>query len=245
VILNVTCLRRTLLCFWHTFRMYLALGCARGLHALHSYSSTLCHRDIKSMNFLVDAQLEVKIADLELGFNAKTDPPVAAHGAEGETDVENAQGEEGDSINSLRNILKADAQNSLSEYYKADAMVSPWCPPEVMPVAHLICRYVFFLSSLIPSRYIEVKITPKPPTSIRSPWFCGKSLPHLISALVTTITAITRAPHSGSSVDMKSRRKCWRVEDRSSRRTKTRALSTCSLGAGPIHRNEDPTRRNL
>ena len=33
-------------------RMFLALGCARGLEALHSFSSHLCHRDIKSMNFL-------------------------------------------------------------------------------------------------------------------------------------------------------------------------------------------------
>jgi serine/threonine protein kinase len=33
-------------------RMYLALGCAKGLQALHAYSPTLCHRDIKSMNFL-------------------------------------------------------------------------------------------------------------------------------------------------------------------------------------------------
>lgn len=47
--------------------MFLALGCARGLAALHGSSLTLCHRDIKSFNFLVDSQLVVKIADLELG----------------------------------------------------------------------------------------------------------------------------------------------------------------------------------
>jgi hypothetical protein len=47
-------------------RMYLALGCARGLQALHEYSINLCHRDVKSFNFLVDADLNVKIADLEL-----------------------------------------------------------------------------------------------------------------------------------------------------------------------------------
>ena len=33
-------------------RMYLALGCAKGLQALHSFSPLLCHRDIKSFNFL-------------------------------------------------------------------------------------------------------------------------------------------------------------------------------------------------
>jgi hypothetical protein len=34
---------------------------------LHSFSSSLCHKDIKSFNFLVNHQLNVKIADLELG----------------------------------------------------------------------------------------------------------------------------------------------------------------------------------
>lgn len=33
-------------------RMHLALGCALGLAALHNYSPDLCHRDIKSFNFL-------------------------------------------------------------------------------------------------------------------------------------------------------------------------------------------------
>jgi len=33
-------------------RMFLALGCARGLQALHAHSPLLCHRDIKSYNFL-------------------------------------------------------------------------------------------------------------------------------------------------------------------------------------------------
>ena len=47
--------------------IWLALGCARGLHAVHSFGPTLCHRDVKSFNFLVDCQFNVKIADLELG----------------------------------------------------------------------------------------------------------------------------------------------------------------------------------
>ena len=33
-------------------RLYLAVGCCRGLTALHAYSADLCHRDIKSFNFL-------------------------------------------------------------------------------------------------------------------------------------------------------------------------------------------------
>lgn len=52
--------------------IWLALGCARGINAVHSFSSTLCHRDVKSFNFLVDCQFNVKIADLELG-DAKGD----------------------------------------------------------------------------------------------------------------------------------------------------------------------------
>ena len=47
--------------------MFIALGCARGLEAVHGYSSELCHRDIKSFNYLIDSQLNAKIADLELG----------------------------------------------------------------------------------------------------------------------------------------------------------------------------------
>lgn len=48
-------------------RLYLALGCARGLAALHSLGPEYVHRDIKSLNFLVDGQLNSKLADLELG----------------------------------------------------------------------------------------------------------------------------------------------------------------------------------
>ena len=65
-------------------KIFLAMGCAKGLQALHRYSPDLCHRDIKSMNFLsklqlvvyimvlmncgtVDSQLNAKICDLELG----------------------------------------------------------------------------------------------------------------------------------------------------------------------------------
>jgi serine/threonine protein kinase len=50
-----------------TDRYFLALGCARGLAALHAHSESLVHRDVKSFNFLVDGQFNVKIADLELG----------------------------------------------------------------------------------------------------------------------------------------------------------------------------------
>jgi serine/threonine protein kinase len=65
-----TVVHRPVLPLCMTDRMFLALGCARGLHALHSFSPNLCHRDIKSSNFLVDAQLNAKICDLELGGTA-------------------------------------------------------------------------------------------------------------------------------------------------------------------------------
>jgi len=47
--------------------LWLALGSARGLAAVHQMSPDMCHRDIKSFNFLVTENLDVKIADLELG----------------------------------------------------------------------------------------------------------------------------------------------------------------------------------
>eukprot|EP01038_Epipyxis_sp_PR26KG_P004307 gene4307-6103_t len=55
-------------------RLYLAVGCARGLVALHAFSPDLCHRDVKSFNFLVDNQLNAKISDLELGISKELGP---------------------------------------------------------------------------------------------------------------------------------------------------------------------------
>lgn len=52
-------------------KVYLGLGCARGLAALHAVGEEVVHRDIKSFNFLVDAQLNAKLADLELGVAGK------------------------------------------------------------------------------------------------------------------------------------------------------------------------------
>eukprot|EP00600_Ochromonadales_sp_CCMP1393_P010984 CAMPEP_0175000894 /NCGR_PEP_ID=MMETSP0005-20121125/2839_1 /TAXON_ID=420556 /ORGANISM="Ochromonas sp., Strain CCMP1393" /LENGTH=1630 /DNA_ID=CAMNT_0016255735 /DNA_START=161 /DNA_END=5053 /DNA_ORIENTATION=- len=60
--------------------IHLSLGCARGLAAVHAYDPTLCHRDVKSFNFLVDQQFRVKIADLELGVLSTA---TAAAGKEG------------------------------------------------------------------------------------------------------------------------------------------------------------------
>lgn len=46
------------------------LNVGRGVAALHSLSSQIVHRDIKSFNFLVDYQFNAKLADLELGVPA-------------------------------------------------------------------------------------------------------------------------------------------------------------------------------
>lgn len=51
-----------------TDRLSLAVGCTKGLVALHTLNKNLCHRDVKSFNFLVDAQFNAKISDLELGI---------------------------------------------------------------------------------------------------------------------------------------------------------------------------------
>jgi hypothetical protein len=44
-----------------------------GVSALHSLNEHVVHRDIKSFNFLVDDQLNAKLADLELGFDDDDD----------------------------------------------------------------------------------------------------------------------------------------------------------------------------
>lgn len=52
-------------------KLFLALGCIGGVNAIHQFQSKtvrrMVHRDIKSFNFLIDRQLNVKLADLELG----------------------------------------------------------------------------------------------------------------------------------------------------------------------------------
>jgi serine/threonine protein kinase len=45
----------------------------RGLAAVHRIGRDVIHRDVKSYNFLVDSQLNAKIADLELGIIGEGD----------------------------------------------------------------------------------------------------------------------------------------------------------------------------
>ena len=56
IIFNVVC------CLLHVYTVY------RGLAAVHRIGKDVIHRDIKSYNFLVDSQLNAKVADLELGI---------------------------------------------------------------------------------------------------------------------------------------------------------------------------------
>ena len=56
--------------------LHLALGCARGLAAMHRLGQQVCHRDVKSLNFLVDCQLTAKLADLELGTDTSVSKPI-------------------------------------------------------------------------------------------------------------------------------------------------------------------------
>lgn len=112
--------------------MHLALGCALGVQALHNFSSTLVHRDIKSFNFLVDSQLEVKIADLELGCRSRTSyGDEEDEGDDVDDDVE--RGDEGsdeddsdrDDRQSLGSML------SFNTFADQSAMISSWQAPEV------------------------------------------------------------------------------------------------------------------
>ncbi len=60
----------------------------------------------------MDAQLDVKIADLELGYNSRP---------------EDGAGDENGDEDSLHSIL---SHTTLAEFYSS-AMISPWQPPEV------------------------------------------------------------------------------------------------------------------
>lgn len=103
-------------------RMYLALGCARGLAALHNYAPDLCHRDIKSMNFLIDRHLNAKIADLDLGVEYARRYEDKRRGMGGDSDSDNSSlGQRMSSTDSLSGLHISGASShhhhrSLSSY---------------------------------------------------------------------------------------------------------------------------------
>lgn len=106
-----------------TDRLYLAVGCARGLAALHTFSADLCHRDIKSFNFLLDSQLNAKISDLELGMaellNYGKKKARGGTGAGGSPSM----GEKSD-----LSERSSDMRPSLA----GNEILANWCPPEVI-----------------------------------------------------------------------------------------------------------------
>jgi serine/threonine protein kinase len=96
--------------------MYLALGCCRGVAAMHQISASFIHRDIKSFNFLVDSQLMVKVADLELGS----------------TSTEGA-----DELTAANDNLRA-PNNGVNNLFRSSMMMSSWQAPEVGCCKHLL-----------------------------------------------------------------------------------------------------------
>ena len=106
-------------------RLYLALGCAKGLLALHNYSRNhaLVHRDIKSFNFLVDGQLNAKLADLELSTDS-----LAETRREQESSTSNSPLRPNRS-----NVISIFRGKSVDEdNYDADMLLSNWIAPEVL-----------------------------------------------------------------------------------------------------------------
>jgi len=113
----------------HADKMFLALGCGKGLEALHNYSQSLCHRDVKSFNFLVDGQLNAKIADLELG-GVEPDPldsPAPGGRTSSITSGTSNMSNEGGNRSSFRSSSTKRRRGKAK-----DNFLSTWLPPEVM-----------------------------------------------------------------------------------------------------------------
>jgi serine/threonine protein kinase len=112
-------------------RIYLALGCVRGIVALHGVSPDLCHRDVKSMNFLVDHQMNVKIADLELGGKKGRTPKIASSFFH-RIKIFFTGGTSSDSggVNDTGNT-DGDAENPGDEF-DPDGFLPNWAAPEVL-----------------------------------------------------------------------------------------------------------------
>lgn len=119
-------------------KYFLALGCARGLEALHTYKNNalgLCHRDVKSFNFLVDAQLNAKISDMELSTTeiSRSQPPKPVDKCEHADSFgsssgtgSNDQGFEDDMYSSLLPRESESASMSITE------QLPVWLAPEVI-----------------------------------------------------------------------------------------------------------------
>ena len=120
-------------------RMYLALGCAKGLMALHTFSRRHClvHRDIKSFNFLVDSQLNAKLSDLEMSSDSHpksndtasaTESPSPRNFEGKSPDRNNRYSSTGTAMSTLFNNKSVDGQDS----YDVNSMLANWIAPEVL-----------------------------------------------------------------------------------------------------------------
>ena len=104
-------------------RMFLAYGCAKGLEALHSYSPDLCHRDIKSFNYLIDSQLNAKIADLDLGEHTDC--------VRGPSDGRNSGLRDSYGYNNSYNASFSTNMRRMKEASRSDMNIT-WQAPEVL-----------------------------------------------------------------------------------------------------------------
>lgn len=107
-------------------KLYLALGCAKGLSVIHDLNSTLCHRDVKSFNFLVDKKLNAKICDLELGYQQKEIKKKSTK----EEAYKNAR--ESNLKVSLNDNVLQDMENNIEEDINVEELLANWLAPEVI-----------------------------------------------------------------------------------------------------------------
>ena len=88
----------------------------RGLAAVHAIGADVIHRDVKSYNFLVDAQLNAKVTDLELGI-------IGAGMMNNYASTSDASG----------------THSGLHNVRAADEFLANWLPPEL--ILEPLCTY--------------------------------------------------------------------------------------------------------
>jgi serine/threonine protein kinase len=111
-------------------RLYIAVGCARGLAALHTFSADLCHRDIKSFNFLIDKQLNAKISDLELGMAELLNSDSSRKRKKKRASQSSASAADGSSasLGDASDVCDSESRTSLA----GTEILANWAAPEVI-----------------------------------------------------------------------------------------------------------------
>lgn len=153
-------------------RLFLAVGCARGLHALHSFNSELCHRDIKSFNFLVDERLNAKVSDLELGITEEITRQAAGSGAGGQLSALRKHTSRffgrkvsGFSVNSgSQSDAEQVSELGIGEgVLQADDFLANWSAPEVIKDGHHVQASDVYSFSLVLWEILTGKPAPRLP----------------------------------------------------------------------------------